>query len=347
MARWRNFGLPMALFVVAALIVEGFTLGVAPAAAVTQDQLRSQIRDAERQVDDLESRLDQATENYERTRAEIEETKVELEQLLRRTTELERQAVDAERLLGDRARSIFKQGSTATFQTLLSSEGPQAAVERAAMISTLQLREGTRLEDALAARIALDQVLQLLEDRERRLDELQDELEVQARELSAALSQAEVRAVSLRTMLDRQVRIDRGVQQGIYSCIFGSAFRFRDTWGAPRSGGRRHRGTDVFAPHNHPVYAFTSGVVARTSWSRLGGLGLYLRGDDGNVYYYAHLNSVEPEGQAGRRVAPGQLIARNGSTGNASPSAPHVHFEIHPGGGSAINPYQWLAAACF
>jgi len=340
--RTRRFVLPVVVVVALALAIDPIT-----ASAVTQDQLRSEIQDAERRVDDLSDRLDDATDAYERTWAEIESTKDELEMLRNRAARLERDAADAERLLGDRARSIFKQGSTATFQTLLSSEGPQAAVERAAMISTLQLREGTRLEDAVASRTALDQTLELLADRERRLDELQAELEVQARELSAALSQAEARATGLQTMLERQVRIDRGVQQGIYACIFDSAFRFRDTWGAPRSGGRRHRGTDVFAPHNHPVYAFTSGVVARTSWSRLGGLGLYLRGDDGNVYYYAHLNSVEPDGQPGRRVGPGQLIARNGSTGNASPSAPHVHFEIHPGGGSAINPYQWLAAACF
>jgi peptidoglycan LD-endopeptidase LytH len=319
----------------------------APTLAVTQDQLRGQIQDAERRVDDLEQRLDDATERYEATWAEIEETEVELERLRRRVFELEREAHRAERQLGERARAVFKQGSTSSFQALLASEGPQEAVERAAMISTLQLREGTRLEDALASRVALDQTLELLADREARLDELQAQLELQAAELQAALAQAQTRASSLRTMLDRQVRIDRGVQQGIYACIFDSAFRFRDTWGAPRSGGRGHRGTDVFAPYRHPVYAFTSGVVQRVSWSGLGGLGLYLRGDDGNVYFYAHLDSVEPDGQAGRRVAAGQLIARNGSTGNASRSAPHVHFEIHPGGGGAINPYQWLATACF
>ncbi|MEX2324765.1 MAG: peptidoglycan DD-metalloendopeptidase family protein [Nitriliruptoraceae bacterium] len=330
-------------------IIVGLAAALQPvtASAVTQDQLRGEIEDAERHIDDLELRLDEATENYESTWARIEETKVELDELSARATRLERDARSAERLLSERARSVFKQGSATAFETLLTSGGPQQAVERAAMISTLQLREGTRLEDAVAARVALDQTLELLADREQRLDELQADLDVQARELSAALSQAEARASSLRTMLERQVRIDRGVQQGIYACIFDNAFRFRDTWGAPRSGGRRHRGTDVFAPYNQPVYAFTSGVVRRTSWSGLGGLGLYLRGDDGNVYYYAHLNSVEQDGQVGTRVGPGQLIARNGSTGNASASAPHVHFEIHPGGGSAINPYQWLAAACF
>jgi peptidoglycan hydrolase CwlO-like protein len=225
-----------------------FALQPVTAQAVTQDQLRRQIEDAERLVDDLETRLDTATERYETTWAEIESTTVELERLNRRVGELERDARLAERLLGQRARSVFKQGSTQPFEVLLTSGGPQEAVERAAMISTLQLREGTRLEDALASRIALNQTRELLAERELRLDELQADLEVQAQQLTAALSQAQARETSLRTILDRQVRIDRGVQQGIYACIFDSAFRFRDTWGAPRSGGRAHRGTDVFAP---------------------------------------------------------------------------------------------------
>lgn len=168
MVRWRRLGLLVAGLAVISLALEPVSAG-----AVTQDQLRSEIQEAERHVDDLETRLDDATESYERTWAEIEETKVEIEMLRNRSVELERDAVDAERLLSDRARSIFKQGSTATFQALLSSDGPQAAVERAAMISTLQLRDGTRLEDAVAARTAVDQTVELLADRERRLDELQ------------------------------------------------------------------------------------------------------------------------------------------------------------------------------
>ena len=49
---------------------------------------------------------------------------------------------------------------------------------------------------------------------------------------------------------------------------------------------------------------------------------------------------------AGQRVAVGELVARNGATGNAPANAPHVHFEVHPGGGAAVNPYQLLLAVC-
>ncbi|MEX0592247.1 MAG: peptidoglycan DD-metalloendopeptidase family protein, partial [Nitriliruptoraceae bacterium] len=308
---------------------------------------QSTLDRAQQDVDDLGDELDSALEAYETTLAYIEETRRELAALQRDARQLEVDAARSERLLSARARAVFIQGSTATFETLLATGTTGTAVERAAMISTLQLREGARLEDAVASRVALEQVRALVEDREQQLDELQEQLDREAEVLQARLLQAEGRARTISTIVSRQRNVSRGSQQGVYACIFDNAFRFRDTWGAPRSGGRRHRGTDVMAPHNHPVYSFTAGVVRRSSRSGLGGLGLYIRGDDGNVYFYAHLTSVASGIVPGRRVSAGELVAYNGSTGNASPSAPHVHFEIHPGGGAAINPYQWLAAACF
>jgi murein DD-endopeptidase MepM/ murein hydrolase activator NlpD len=310
-------------------------------------QTLDDLDDAERVVEGIEAELDEATAAYEATWASIELAQEELHDLRRQELQYVRQAEEARRAVNLQVRGVYKLGPGSRIELLMASEGPQVAVERAAMVAALQTREGVRLEEAVSANLQLDQIRGLVQDREASLQVLQEELDAQAAELQDRLQAAEGRATRIRSLVARQRRIDRGPQQGIYACIFDSAYRFRDTWGAPRSGGRRHRGTDVFAPHNHPTYAITSGVIQRHSHSRLGGLGLYLRGDDGNVYYYAHLNSIEPAGAVGNRVTAGQLIARNGSTGNASPSAPHVHFELHPGGGAAINPYPWLAAACF
>jgi peptidoglycan LD-endopeptidase LytH len=315
-----------------------------PASGQTLDDLD----DAEERVAGLEAELDAATARYEATWAAIEEGQAELDGLQVRAGSLEQEAAAAAAAIGDRARTVYKHGVTANLELLLAAEGPQQAIERAALVAAVQTRDLVRVEEALATRIALDQVRQLAEARQSELDRLQVQLEAEAEELQARLTAAEQAAAGIRGLVQRQRRIDRGPQQGIYACIFDrGAFRFRDTWGAPRSGGRRHKGTDVFAAMNAPTYAITAGVIQRHSNSALGGLGLYLRGDDGNVYYYSHLNGIEPGGRVGNRVAAGELIARNGSTGNASPSAPHVHFELHPGGGAAVNPYPWLAAACF
>lgn len=111
----------------------------------------------------------------------------------------------------------------------------------------------------------------------------------------------------------------------------GSAYG--DSWGGPRSGGRRHEGVDMLAPTGSPLYAVVSGTVTFRQ-NRLGGNAASIVGDNGNRYYYAHLSRYEG---GNRRVAQGDVIGYVGDTGNAT-GIPHLHFEIHPGGGLAVNP---------
>jgi murein DD-endopeptidase MepM/ murein hydrolase activator NlpD len=118
----------------------------------------------------------------------------------------------------------------------------------------------------------------------------------------------------------------------------GSAFA--DTWGAPRSGGRSHQGVDMIAPRGIPIYAVTSGF-ATFKFNRLGGNAVSLVGDNGNRYYYGHLDSYEG---VSRTVFQGEIIGYNGDTGNARFSTPHLHFEIRPGGGLPVNPYPTVRA---
>ncbi len=125
-----------------------------------------------------------------------------------------------------------------------------------------------------------------------------------------------------------------------FVCPVRGPMTFTNSWGAPRSGGRRHAGTDIMNPHGTPNVAVVSGSF-ETHHSGAGGLTIYLHGDDGHTYYYAHLSQiVGPD----RRVAQGEVIARTGSTGNAS--TPHTHFEFHPNGGRAVNSYPLVKAHC-
>jgi len=128
------------------------------------------------------------------------------------------------------------------------------------------------------------------------------------------------------------------------SCPVSKPYSFVDSWGAARSGGRAHKGTDIMNPWGNKVHAIVDGVVSRQSTSSLGGISLYLMGADGNEYYYAHLSRYASS--VGQRVKAGELIAYNGQTGNARFTAPHVHFEVHPGAGTPVNPYPYVKAAC-
>lgn len=120
---------------------------------------------------------------------------------------------------------------------------------------------------------------------------------------------------------------------------------FADTWGAPRSGGRRHQGTDVMSACGSPVNAVTDGSIQRLNSGGLGGVQIYLRASNGDVFYYAHLRGYVPGLSAGQQVSAGQVIGSNGNSGNASGGPCHVHFEWQPSGGRPVNPYPLLNSA--
>jgi peptidoglycan LD-endopeptidase LytH len=303
---------------------------------------------ARERVSGLQGELAAATAAYERTWARVEAARVELERLEGRATALEREVAETEAKLAGRARAIFKHGTNPQLELLLGGDDATDALERAALAGLVQERETAGLEEAVAARTALDQTTALIERQEGELEALTTELAGQQATLETELERAEATVVSLEAIAARQRTVARGGQQGNYACpLDPNATHFVDSWGFPRSGGRRHKGTDIMGPMGAPVFAFTDGVIARHSNSRLGGISLYLRGDDGSTYFYTHLQGFAPGGAVGTRVQAGEHIAFNGDTGNARGGAPHIHFERHPGGGSAVNPYPYLAAACF
>ena len=118
-----------------------------------------------------------------------------------------------------------------------------------------------------------------------------------------------------------------------------------DDWLDPRSGPppHQHQGTDVFAAFDVPVRAPVAGTV-RFEDAGLGGKGAFVTAPDGTYYYMAHLKGFNRELGSGAAVKQGQVIGYNGDSGNARGGAPHVHFEVRPGGGGAVNPKPFLDA---
>ena len=130
-----------------------------------------------------------------------------------------------------------------------------------------------------------------------------------------------------------------------------------DTFGAPRSGGRTHKGTDIFAAKLTPVVAAADGTVLRIAIGKLAGRYIVVLHADGWRSYYIHLNNDTPGTDDGRggapapgiavgvRVAAGDVLDYVGDSGNAEETPSHLHFELHDPAGAAVNPEPHLRAA--
>lgn len=108
--------------------------------------------------------------------------------------------------------------------------------------------------------------------------------------------------------------------------------RYSDDWLAPRLTPcpHLHHGTDIFADFGTPIVASGPGTLVAMGRGPVGGLAIWVAGDDGNSFYYAHLQAFAVGLRAGQRVDKGTVLGEVGDTGNAEGGAPHLHFQIHP-----------------
>lgn len=124
----------------------------------------------------------------------------------------------------------------------------------------------------------------------------------------------------------------------------------QDTFDESRGGGRKHEATDIMAPSGTPVVAVDDGTIKKLFFSVRGGLTIY-QFDPTNTYcyYYAHLQQYARGLEEGQSVKRGELMAYVGSSGDAAPDDPHLHFAIFKLGpekrwweGTPINPFPIL-----
>ena len=117
---------------------------------------------------------------------------------------------------------------------------------------------------------------------------------------------------------------------------------FTDSWQAPRPGGRLHEGVDIIGARGLAIYAVADGVITRMlTGGTLSGNSIRLTIADGTYFFYAHLDGFAAGLTVGQTVRAGQIIGYLGSTGATSN---HLHFEVHPKGGAAVNPYPLVKA---
>ena len=324
-----------------------FTLGLAillsplaPRVALATD-----AAELKAQLDSVRREARAAGRAYDRAYWRVDEADVRIAKLDKRIARTKRQLAAARKVLAARVSRTYRTGAVTYLDVILGSASFEQMVTR--------LNYVQRIGDADAS--AIRRVERLQRDLTRQSKALKAERNDRARELKGFKSRRDrlqTRLKGLQAKFDRIKRqLDRA-RGGTYTgnvisspgpngLVFPvrGAYYFSDTWGASRGGGRRsHKGTDVMAPRGTPLVAVASGTV-RAKSSGLGGLTIWLSADNGWEFYYAHLSGYEV---TSGHVSAGQAIGYVGSSGNARGGSPHLHFEIHPGGGGAVNPYPYL-----
>lgn len=337
----------------------------AAAARAQLSRLQAELDDLAGQYSTSEGRLYEIDNAVEKAQKDEARSRQDLEKMRGR--------------LSDRIVEVYKgnHGSASAFLELLFEEHDfSVLLERFSMLNKVAVQDGetfTQVQDHLGKVKNLQQDLAAKRASQatqlKNLQSTQAAMEARMQATAAEYKRLKKRVAALEEAARRQREAEKakalaqangqasrpsgssgssGSSASAGSFVFpvDGPHSYINDWGFARSGGRSHQGTDIMASRGTPVVAVVSGRVRRTSYgSGLGGTTVWLNGNNGVSYYYAHLDGIAGGISAGTSVAAGQTLGYVGNSGNARGGACHLHFEIHPGGGGATNPYYSLRAS--
>jgi peptidoglycan hydrolase CwlO-like protein len=321
------------------------------------------IANLQGQAAELSKRINLVLGRIADTQARIIEVKREIDD-----AQAQLQATQAQ--LDERARAVYETGPGSNLEFLLGSQSLAdftarlEIVDRAAesdrdLITRIQGLEAKLVErqgrlrglesDLRETRDGLNADYRDLQAKLQAAQQFRDQLQLDRAELASFIQQLdrqlqrEIRAEQRRLERLRQQQIGGGgeVIGGVLQvCPVDPPRSYADDFGYPRPGGRTHQGNDIFAPYGTPIRAPFPGTAV-DSTNALGGLAVKVYGSQGFVYN-AHLSRFGKLGP----VSTGDIIGYVGDSGNAQGTAPHDHFEWHPGNGPAVDPYPYLNSVC-
>jgi murein DD-endopeptidase MepM/ murein hydrolase activator NlpD len=346
----RTFRLGFALFVMTSL-----TFASMPVRADTAGQLavaRARLSVVQSALNRLVAKYNEAQTRYANTQDRIDSLKIEMAQI-------QEHMLQVRELMTARVRTVFETGGADTIQILLTADSFAQFTDRIQYLGRLAQGDDQLISDSQTTseqlRRTREDLTALSKDQAETVRALTEQKAAIAKLFSEQASlvaklrdrlAAEQAAAARRAaaLADAAARAVGG--GALRACPVGQPRSFSDDFGAPRYGGgfHYHQGIDILAPLGTPVYAAQSGRLS-LSYNDLGGITANVYGDTGDRTYYAHLSSYAGV-PSGAHVPAGLEIGHVGNSGDAAGGPYHLHFEYHPGGGSAVDPYRLLVAVC-
>lgn len=298
-------------------------------------------------MQEIQAELDERTAEIERLRDAKETINHRIEDIGARTAKLNERRRELSVVIAERADELYRSGGTSMVEVLFESKDFSELATRAEILSRVSSNDAQAFVEYARSTQELEALSQELGDRREELSSTTEDLA----DANAGLQDEFDRVAAEYEELKRRLtRVTPAPTAGIapvvrstngMACPVAGPVSFVDSWGAPRDG-HTHQGVDMMAGYGTPLVAITSGTITYAAYDGSGGNMIFLSGDDGNAYWYMHnqKNLV-----TGGHVSTGQQIGTVGDTGNAA-GTPHLHFEFHPGGGGAVNPYPLVASLC-
>jgi peptidoglycan LD-endopeptidase LytH len=333
-----------------------------PAQADTEGELDS----AEQQLASARAELDRVNQLWQESEADLARSRDAAAAAEARIGTLRSELLTIQRELNERAASLFIAGGSPQAMAIITSESVADAVDRLEFASAIAEGDtdlATRVsvatqelewqQDRLADAVARQsEALAALDDQQVSIQAELERYSARVEELEDRLAAEQAPPVPTRNGGTDVGGAPPGGDPGspapvtgagwLQTCPVNGATSFVDSFGDPRPGGRSHEGIDMIAARGTPVAAVHSGTVHRTG-SSIGGYGVVLFHEGGSDWtFYTHFDSYGSYGE-GSHVSAGSTI---GYVGNTGTTVYHLHFEYHPGGGAAMNPYSALLGVC-
>jgi murein DD-endopeptidase MepM/ murein hydrolase activator NlpD len=330
----------IALALVASLLLAALCSGVS--AADTSGDLKA----AKDRLATLQSELTRLAGEWSAAQTRLAVTQSKLADTRARVDRLRSHLADIQDRIGMTARIAYESGGTGALSSLLSSGSFTEFSERMEFMDRITAADADLVGAARVTREDLRRDQQALTALSAQQARVVTELQSQKNAIDARLSEVATLVDKLRRQLAAESRYHGPPPPGglpLQACPApGSSFS--DDFGAPRGGGRTHQGIDMLAPFGTPIRAAQSGRFQQ-DYNGLGGISALVYSGGGDYTYYAHMRGYAGVGN-GATVSAGTVIGYVGNTGDASGGPPHLHFEYHPGGGGAVDPYSYLVALC-